>query len=522
MDTSALLDQLNCCICLNIYRDPVALRCGHSFCRVCITSVLETQKPSGVYKCPRCRKRFQEEPSVQENISLRHIADHLLSTQPKQEQTGILCNYCIHSQVPAVKTCVLCEASLCDNHVRVHSKSAEHILTDPTTSLESKKCSVHNEILKYFCSDDNVCICVSCSLVGDHKGHPVEILPEAAVKMKETLKEVLEQLTSSKTKTEGRLQTLQKTKTTVPETAANMKEKVAALLKNIREQLDELEKKAMSQISTQEENALKSVSDLIQKLEEDREDLAKEIADTEELCEMTDPLSVLQACETDMDEVEKHEDNITDDQVYSAGKLDEGLVSEHLHIGFCNILNDMKKHLQIHEITNITLDANTASNNVLLSNDYKSACKNNQDNHCYESPQRFKHNAQVLSLESFGGQCYWDVDTERSNYWIIGMSYSSIAREGSKSWIGSNNKSWGLHKAGYTYKVRHNDKEISLLGNFGQGQRFRVYLDYVAGHLSFYELSDQIRHIHTFTATFTDSLHIALCVYDSRWIRIII
>lgn len=524
MDTVALLDELNCSICLNIYRDPVALRCGHSFCRVCITSFLETHKSSKTYKCPRCRKQFEGELSVQENISLRHIADHFLSTQPKQEDTGIICNYCIHSQVPAVKTCVLCEASLCDNHVKVHSKSSEHVLSDPTTSLESRKCSVHNEILKYFCSDDNVCICATCSIAGDHKGHQVEVLPEAAVKMKETLKEDLEKLISKKNKTKESLQVLQKSKTMVPETVADIRGKVINVLKNIREQLDGLEIKALTQLSTLEEKTLKGVSNLIQKLEEIQEDLTKEIADTEELCEMTDPLSVLQACETSMDEVEEQETNITDEQICSAGKLDEGLVLETLHIGFCDIMTDIKKHLQMYEETNITLNANTASPNVMLSSDCKSVSKNNQNMNCYRGSQSFKQNDQVLSLESLSwGRCYWDVDTQRADYWIIGVSYSSIDREGPKSWIGSNNKSWGIHRAGYTYFARHNgeQKQISLTGNLGQGQRIRVYVDHGAGRLSFYELSDPIQHLHTFNATFTEALHVALCVYNSIWIRIL-
>nr|DBA27673.1 TPA: hypothetical protein GDO54_008141 [Pyxicephalus adspersus] len=522
MAATTLLDELNCCICLNIYRDPVSLRCGHSFCRVCITSFLESQKTSGVYKCPRCKKQFEEQPAVQENISLRHIADHFFSTQPKQEETGIFCTYCIHSQVPAIKTCVLCEASLCDNHLKVHSKSPEHMLSDPTISLEHRKCSVHNEILKYFCSNDRVCICISCSLAGDHKGHQIELLPEAAGKMRESIKEVLEKLTSSKEKTENKLQILQQSQKKVPQTAANNKEKVATLLKNIREQLDGLEKKAMSLISTQEENALKAISDLIRQLEEEQEDLTKEIANTERLYAMSDPLNVLQACEINENKVEKNENNITDDQIYSAEKLDEGLVSEYLHIGFCDIVNDIKKHLLVQEATYITLDANTASSNVLLSNDYKAASRSNQNPNCYNCPQQFTQFDQVLSLGSFcGGQYYWDVDTGGSNYWIIGMCYSSIDRQGPISLIGSNKKSWGLRKAGYTYIMRHNKKEITLAGNFHQEKRFRVYLDYQAGRLSFYELCDPIRHLHTFNATFTEPLHIALFMDGSAWMRII-
>lgn len=52
----------------------------------------------------------------------------------------------------------------------------------------------------------------------------------------------------------------------------------------------------------------------------------------------------------------------------------------------------------------------------------------------------------------------------------------------------------------------HACKEIKLPNKF-TCQALGVYLDYEAGHLSFYELSDPIRHLHTFNATFTKPLH---------------
>ncbi|XP_075071526.1 E3 ubiquitin-protein ligase TRIM8-like [Mixophyes fleayi] len=202
MASADLRDELNCSICLSIYTDPVTLRCGHNFCRVCIDCVLDTQEWSGVYSCPDCRAESQERPALQKNITLCNIAERFLSTEPEQEETGISCTYCIHSPVPAVKSCLMCEASLCVNHLRVHSKAAEHVITEPNNSLRTRKCSIHMKILEYYCTEDAACICVTCCLAGEHVGHKVEQLHEASKKKKEILRNILEKLLSKRADTE--------------------------------------------------------------------------------------------------------------------------------------------------------------------------------------------------------------------------------------------------------------------------------------------------------------------------------
>ncbi|CAI9620419.1 unnamed protein product, partial [Staurois parvus] len=150
MASSDLRKELECSVCLNIYTDPVTLRCGHNFCRDCIGRVLDTQEGSGGYSCPECREEFQDRPALRRNITLRNIVENFQSTHPEQEESGVFCTYCIHTPVPAVKSCLMCEASLCDNHLRVHSKSPEHVLCDPTTSLKDRKCSIHKKLLEYY------------------------------------------------------------------------------------------------------------------------------------------------------------------------------------------------------------------------------------------------------------------------------------------------------------------------------------------------------------------------------------
>uniref|UniRef100_A0A8C5MIJ4 E3 ubiquitin/ISG15 ligase TRIM25-like n=1 Tax=Leptobrachium leishanense TaxID=445787 RepID=A0A8C5MIJ4_9ANUR len=339
MASADLRDELTCSICLNIYTDPVTLPCGHSFCRTCIGDVLDTQEGSGAYKCPECRAESQERPALVTNRKLRNIAENIRSTHPEQEEAGIPCTYCIQSPVPAVKTCLLCEASLCENHLRVHSKSAEHVLTEPTTSLENRKCSVHKKVLEYYCCEDATCICVSCSLAGEHRGHQVETLNEASEKKKEKLKNILQKLTSQREEAEERVQSLEELRRQVQGEAAGVTERVTALIRDIRKKLEALEKRVLSEISRQEEQVSLRVSDLIRQLEIKKEELSRKMGDIEELCDMTDPVTVLQGRESDRDDYCDAEEDTErrDIKVHDAGDLDVGLISVTLHSGLAGI-----------------------------------------------------------------------------------------------------------------------------------------------------------------------------------------
>uniref|UniRef100_A0A8C5WIA5 Uncharacterized protein n=1 Tax=Leptobrachium leishanense TaxID=445787 RepID=A0A8C5WIA5_9ANUR len=602
MASADLRDELTCSICLNIYTDPVTLPCGHSFCRTCIGHVLDTQEGSGAYKCPECRAESQERPALVNARKLRNIAENIRSTHPEQEEAGIPCTYC-DSPVPAAKTCLMCEASLCEKHLKKHSKSAEHVLTEPTTSLENRKCSVHKKVLEYYCCEDTACICVSCSLAGEHRGHQVETLNEASEKKKEKLRNILQKLTSQREEAEKRVQNLEELRRQVQGKAAGVTERVTALIRDIRKQLEALEKRVLSEISRQEEQVSLRVSDLIRQLEVKKEELSRKMGDIEELCDMTDPVTVLQGRESDRDDYCDTEDTERRDiKVHDAGDLDVGLISVTLHSGLAGIVTRITRRrrvpeasdmlldvntdsdmlldvntasdmlldintasdmlldvntasdmlldvntasdmlldvntasdmlldvntasdmlLDVNTASDMLLDVNTAGDYVSVSEDLKTVSGSGINQRRPETPERFQGYEQVLSSRSFSsGRHYWEVEGSESGWWGVGMTYPSIERRGGQSLIGFNNKSWCLQKFdNEMYYMRHDSKSIQFPHSFSC-HRFGIFLDYEAGRLSFYELCDPIRHLHTFTAAFTEPLHAGFCVYeDNSWVRI--
>ncbi|XP_075449619.1 E3 ubiquitin/ISG15 ligase TRIM25-like [Ascaphus truei] len=527
MASVGLREELTCPICLSIYTQPVMLRCGHNFCQGCIGSVWDSQGGSGLYTCPECRVEFQERPALQRNLKLCNIAERFLSTQPEQEEAVIFCTYCVTSSVPAAKTCLHCDASLCDIHLERHSKSEEHVLTEPTTSLKNRKCPVHKEILKCYCTEDAACICVSCWVFGEHRGHQVESLNEASEKKKEKLRHVLEKLTSVREETEKRAQSLQEHRREVQEKAAGVTARVTALIRDIREQLEVLEKRVLSEITRWEEQVSLRVSGLIQQLEIKKERLSRKMLHIEELSNITDPLTVLQGRESDnadfcdAEEGGNEEREREDYKVPAVGDLYEVLIPLTLQ-RLSDIVTDLKAKsgFCVQEASGILLDVNTAGNYVSVSGDLKTASWSETDQLRPNTPEKFVFNNQVLSSRSFSsGKHYWEVEISEAGCRRVGISYPSIEREGIQSCIGLNKKSWCLHMWGNNHSVIHDTIETQIYSE-SPVQRLGIYLDYEAGRLSFYQLCDPIRHLHTITATFTEPLHAAFCVWYNGWVRI--
>ncbi|XP_068099571.1 E3 ubiquitin/ISG15 ligase TRIM25-like [Hyperolius riggenbachi] len=575
MASADLSEELECPVCLTIYTDPVSLRCGHNFCRVCIDRVLDSQEGSAGYSCPECREKYKERPGLHRNIALRNIAERFLTTQSDQEEAGVHCTYCIHSPVPAVMSCLLCDASMCDNHLRVHSKAPEHVLCAPTTSPETRKCSVHKEILKYYCTEDASCVCVSCRLDGEHRGHQVETLQEASEKKKKKLRNDLQTLMAETEEAEKRVQSLEERRRKAQEKADGETERVTALFRDLRRRPEE---RFLSDIMSQ----VQSYDDIIRQLEIKKAELSRKMRHIEELCNMTDPLTVLQESDTgDLCDTEDRHDK----QLHDGGDLDVAGISHTLHTGLADIMSGVivqnhtntqatpplsrprpqssptAQHTQAypHSSTedkvpitaklsrprpqpspasqhtqcqaggthigaaqetlglpvyaDILLDVNTAANTLHISDDRRTASLLPFWQNHPETPERFQfYTPQVLSSRSFSsGRHYWEVDVGRSRDWRVGMCYPSIDRRDRQSRIGENNKSWCLCRGYNQYSVIH-DSEVIRLPDGIPSDRVRIDLDYEAGQISFYALCDPIRHIHTFTATFTEPLHAALYV----------
>ncbi|XP_069838348.1 E3 ubiquitin-protein ligase TRIM39-like [Dendropsophus ebraccatus] len=493
MASAKISEVQTCSTCLYCCFNPATLQCGHVICEYCMKKAECTQDSD---QCSECKANI------------------------KQEEAEVLCTYCVQLPAPAMKTCLNCDASLCEKHLKVH-KSPDHVLVEPTMDVRYHKCAVHDEVLKYYCPEDGSFICTTCLLIGNHKAHPVETLQVASEKKKEKLRGLLEKRILRKERTQGKIEDFKMEISSVKYKAEAITDRVTRLFTDVRAQLDALEKGVLKEVSRQEDLVLHSLSEQVEELEIKLKRLSKQIFDTEKRCQMSDPLSILRAHPTNS-MTNGCGRKPTDESVYQVESFDEILISMTLHRNLAKIVKNVNavEEFQVLEVSEVLLDVNTAGDYVVLSGDQKTASSSAINLRRPEKPERF-YCVQVLSTKSFSsGRHSWEIEASNSGDWMIGVAYSTIERKGSLSFLGLTDQSWCLWKSNNKYTVKHNS-EVIHVDVENSCQRFLIYLDYDAGQLSFYQLSDPICHLYTYKTTFNVSLHAAFRVEDDAWIKII-
>ncbi|XP_058872612.1 neoverrucotoxin subunit alpha-like isoform X1 [Acipenser ruthenus] len=155
----------------------------------------------------------------------------------------------------------------------------------------------------------------------------------------------------------------------------------------------------------------------------------------------------------------------------------------------------------------LTLDPNTAHRNLCLSEGNRKVTWRRETQRYPDHSERFDSRSQVLCREGLSGtRCYWEI--EWSGEWAsIGVTYKGISRKGwdCSCGLGSNDKSWSVYCSDSNYTARHNNNETTITAP--HSPRIGVYLDFNAGTLSFYGVSDTMTLLHRFQTTFTEPLY---------------
>ncbi|XP_035004063.2 E3 ubiquitin/ISG15 ligase TRIM25 [Hippoglossus stenolepis] len=240
LESSVLQEELTCPVCLDLYRDPFLLPCGHNFCKTCLDR-LKRQAERGRFRCPECRDSHRCSTNFQKNFKLANIADDYRHRRRATAEAAsglksrglpsssrsvcvVPCDYCpsVAAEAPgvsgegddssaasvshegdgaaaaaaaavsmfAVKTCLKCEVSMCQEHVKPHLELpafCEHPLTEPIFDFWKRKCPAHDEIYRYYCMDDKLCVCNACTIEGEHSGHTMKTLKNTMKDLKGTL-----------------------------------------------------------------------------------------------------------------------------------------------------------------------------------------------------------------------------------------------------------------------------------------------------------------------------------------------
>ncbi|XDV25774.1 hypothetical protein PO909_029633 [Leuciscus waleckii] len=170
-------DEFMCSVCQDLLKDPVAISCGHSYCKRCITDCWDQEDEKRVYSCPQCRQTFSPRPALAKNTILAEMVEKLKKTKLAADcYTGagdVQCDVCTGRKHKAVKSCLVCLESYCQTHLDRHEEfhsHKPHKVTDATGRLQEMICQKHDKLLNVFCRTDQKCICVLCSM-DEHKNH---------------------------------------------------------------------------------------------------------------------------------------------------------------------------------------------------------------------------------------------------------------------------------------------------------------------------------------------------------------
>ncbi|XP_032403978.1 NLR family CARD domain-containing protein 3-like isoform X1 [Xiphophorus hellerii] len=155
----------------------------------------------------------------------------------------------------------------------------------------------------------------------------------------------------------------------------------------------------------------------------------------------------------------------------------------------------------------LKIDANTVSKDLKVSEQNRRVTSGEADVPYPDDPARFDY-PQLLCENKLEGRCYWEVKWKGTV--SISVSYKNIQRKGNMddSVFGGNSQSWSLGcSEGDGYSVWHNNEKTPCTPT-AVSERVAVYVDYVAGILSFYNISsDKLIHLYTFNTKFTEPLY---------------
>ncbi|KAL6485582.1 hypothetical protein MHYP_G00049740 [Metynnis hypsauchen] len=394
-------DQFSCPICLDLLKDPVAIRCGHSFCMVCINGCWDRDDQRGVYSCPQCRETFTPRPVLRRNNMLAEVVEKLKKTElqaasPAHCYTGpgdVECDFCTGRKRKAIKSCLACVASLCEAHIKPHLEIPaliKHKLVTASSKLQEKICPQHDKLIEIFCRTDHSCICYLCTM-DKHMGHSTV----AAVAER---KDKQNQLKEMQRKFQQRLQENEKKLQEVKQAVKTLKSSAQAAVEDSERIFTELicciEKKrseVTELIRAQEKAELRGAEELLEQLEQEIADLKRRDTELEQLSHTEDHIQFLQSFQSlrvssgseDSPSIPVHQHPSFDGVRKSLSKLKErleefckkefGKISAHVSAVQMILPSEPKTREDfVQYFCRLTLDPNSLNHYLILSEENKS------------------------------------------------------------------------------------------------------------------------------------------------------
>ncbi|XP_042306649.1 zinc finger protein RFP-like [Sceloporus undulatus] len=475
-----LCEEATCSICLDYFRDPVTIACGHNFCHGCLAQCWE--ESVGEASCPHCRMTVQPGNVIPN----RPLANFVEITKK------------LRLQAPG------------------------------GAGGEGRVCGEHQEPLKLFCKDDETPICVVCDRSKEHRNHDVVPVEEAAQEYKdqiygclENLREKREQILASKAVAEKESEDLLK------ETEAE-REKTVYQFRQLHQFLEDQEEFLLAQIEEGEKEIILKKEEYLATLSRQFSFLESLIQEMEEKCRQPDS-EFLQDIRKTLKKIEKRgnlciglfvplalkwtfydikpsleyvmkqfqdlfpENKTMEEEVEYTGEL----YTESTSIGYQPKISGAWEDVLLSgaKKVNITLAPDTAFPRLILSEDLKSVRWDKKYQAVPKHPDRFNQCPFVLGRQEFSaGRYYWDVYVENQEEWAVGVARKSVLRKGPVM-VSPECGIWAVGKSSGRYQAFIPPHNPLLCLNW-KLKKIRVFLNYGKGELSFYNV-DTKYHLYT-------------------------
>ncbi|XP_068028306.1 tripartite motif-containing protein 29 isoform X3 [Anomalospiza imberbis] len=223
-------------------------------------------------------------------------ADRAAGSRPRVKLEDVLCDSCIDNKQKAVKSCLVCQASFCELHLKPHLEGAafrDHQLLDPIRDFEARKCPVHGKTMELFCQTDQMCICYLC-MFQEHKNHStVTVEIEKAGKETE-LSLQKEQLQLKIIEVEDEVDKWQKERDRIKNYTTNEKATVDQHFKELIRDLERQRDEVKAALDQREKIASENVKEIVDELEERAKLLREDKENREQIHQISDSVLFLQ------------------------------------------------------------------------------------------------------------------------------------------------------------------------------------------------------------------------------------
>uniref|UniRef100_A0A2I3HUE3 E3 ubiquitin-protein ligase TRIM11 n=1 Tax=Nomascus leucogenys TaxID=61853 RepID=A0A2I3HUE3_NOMLE len=344
----------------------------------------------------------------------------------------------------------------------------------PPSPVPQGVCPAHREPLAAFCGDELRLLCAACERSGEHWAHRVRPLQDAAEDLKAKLEKSLEHL---RKQMQNKLQDALLFQAQADETCVlwqkmveSQRQNVLGEFERLRRLLAEEEQQLLQRLEEEELEVLPRLREGAARLGQQSAHLAELIAELEGRCQLP-ALGLLQVSwvvPSRVQDVKLQPPEVVPMELRTVCRVP----------GLVETLRRFRG--------DVTLDPDTANPELILSEDRRSVQRGDLRQALPDSPERFDPGPCVLGQERFtSGRHYWEVEVGDRTSWALGVCRENVNRK-EKGELSAGNGFWILVFLGSYY----NSSERALAPLRDPPRRVGIFLDYEAGHLSFYSATD--------------------------------